>query len=630
MTDNELVFVPFNHILGTASTNVPAYSNTDDEIFSVERHYMHGIFMGIKWQCVEYARRWLLLRKGCVFKNIRCAADIWTQLNNVERVNDGQRFSLKAYPNGSPTIPKPDSFLIYSRSEEQPVGHIAIICDVGPDYIRIAEQNNKFHYWVDDYARQIQLIYKDGLYYVEDEDPIYGWMEIEDNNQLIPLDELGTNSIHPQYQAPPPPGKMERCIIPQKYDSIEVSWLNKEDAAEKFFIENYIKYFQRVDNSSAYLPYYTINPDLLLNVGAASNELHRIFLEATNHVIHDDELLTRFGIPNVFWNRIRNSWINDQNITISGRFDLAFDGKQLKALEYNADVASTLFECAIIQKKWTEAVDFPSTFTTARRLNGVLVNNWKKMKITTRVHLLIDNNNDEILTALYMQNVMKEAGIESKLCIDTDQLYWKDGTVVDSDGQTVQLIWKLWMWDTVFQDYVDVTKERGCDSKNLNKHVDQWKPLNGDHPRISDVLLHDQIKVIEPLWKAITSNRALLPVLWLMYPNHPNLLRCEWNLTNELKHTSFMKKPIVGRCGHNVTLYDVGGESIIAETTGNFSTRDSIYQESFPLKNCDGYHAIISSWIIRRNYAGFCVREDKNIIINNNSPVTPCCIVWED
>jgi glutathionylspermidine amidase/synthetase len=219
---------------------------------------------------------------------------------------------------------------------------------------------------------------------------------------------------------------------------------------------------------------------------------------------------------------------------------------------------------------------------------------------------------------------MKEAGIESKLYVGTDKLYWKDDTIVDNDGETVKLVWKLWMWDTIFQDYIDAAKERGSDNDNSTKH------LNGQHPRISDILLNDQIKVIEPLWKVITSNRALLPVLWLMYPNHPYLLRSEWNLTDELKHTSFVKKPIVGRCGHNVTLYGPGGDSVLAATTGNFSNRDSIYQELFPLRNYDGYHAIIGSWIIRTSCAGFCAREDQSLIISNNSPLTPCCIIWEE
>ena len=29
---------------------------------------------------------------------------------------------------------------------------------------------------------------------------------------------------------------------------------------------------------------------------------------------------------------------------------------------------------------------------------------------------------------------------------------------------------------------------------------------------------------IEPLWKLIMSNKAILPLLWEMFPNHPNLV----------------------------------------------------------------------------------------------------------
>ncbi|CAF4243962.1 unnamed protein product, partial [Adineta steineri] len=69
--------VPFNEIMGYASTNVEAYSNGNDTYTSKENSYLYGIYMGIKWQCVEYSRRWLFIRKGCVFKSIEGAADMW-------------------------------------------------------------------------------------------------------------------------------------------------------------------------------------------------------------------------------------------------------------------------------------------------------------------------------------------------------------------------------------------------------------------------------------------------------------------------------------------------------------------------------------------------------------------------
>jgi trypanothione synthetase/amidase len=192
--------VPYNQVLGIASSNVPAYSNGNDDFFSAERHYVHGIFTGYKWQCVEYARRWLLLRKTCIFRNIGSASDAWHELSNIERVTDGKKIPLVAHSNGSSVLPKKDSLLIYPRSRDLPFGHIAIITEVGRDYIRIAEQNYKFHRWSGNYARQIQLVLKDGGYYMRDYYKISGWMEISGNEQLQPLDELSVEVIRMQLQ----------------------------------------------------------------------------------------------------------------------------------------------------------------------------------------------------------------------------------------------------------------------------------------------------------------------------------------------------------------------------------------------------------------------------------------------
>ncbi len=189
--------VQFGLVLGTASTNVPAYSNGDDSYVSMRHNSLYGVYMGMKWQCVEYARRWLFIRKGCTFKDVDMASDMWYQLSYVERVVDGRHFPLKRYPNGSPTPPKKDSFIIYKQNSVFPVGHVAVIVDVVPGYIRIAEQNYYFDYWRYDYARQISLIFQNGYYYIND-DRIYGWMEIQDNNQLKPLDAATIKIISAQ------------------------------------------------------------------------------------------------------------------------------------------------------------------------------------------------------------------------------------------------------------------------------------------------------------------------------------------------------------------------------------------------------------------------------------------------
>ena len=41
-----------------------------------------------------------------------------------------------------------------------------------------------------------------------------------------------------------------------------------------------------------------------------------------------------------------------------------------------------------------------------------------------------------------------------------------------------------------------------------------------------EMLAHDleEIEMIEPAWKIVLGNKAILPLLWEMYPEHKNLL----------------------------------------------------------------------------------------------------------
>ena len=163
---------------------------------------MHGVYTGFQWQCVEYARRYLLLRKSCTFADVRNACNIWTEIRHVERITDGKEFPLRPVANGSSEPPKKDSLLIYVRSRKMPFGHVAVITNVEDDHVYIAEQNNLFNYWPGDYARRVPLRHRDGLYYIDDEDKLFGWMEIEDNGALKPFEETEKEKILAKYLQP--------------------------------------------------------------------------------------------------------------------------------------------------------------------------------------------------------------------------------------------------------------------------------------------------------------------------------------------------------------------------------------------------------------------------------------------
>ena len=152
--------------------------------------------MGLKWQCVEYARRWTFVRKGAIFPSVEGAKDMWNQLTYVQRVVDQKRYALKRHENGSPYPPRNESYLIYPQQKDMPYGHVSVIVQVLPRAIRVAEQNFYFTYWKHHFAREIPVTLRDGRYYIEDQYQVYGWMEIDDSDKhLKPLDQAMIDTI---------------------------------------------------------------------------------------------------------------------------------------------------------------------------------------------------------------------------------------------------------------------------------------------------------------------------------------------------------------------------------------------------------------------------------------------------
>ena len=68
---------------------------------------------------------------------------------------------------------------------------------------------------------------------------------------------------------------------------------------------------------------------------------------------------------------------------MTGRFDLAFNGKDIKLFEYNADSAwSIIRNMAVILEKWaTELVNFERTFMSGFQIHRILVRNWQQFSI---------------------------------------------------------------------------------------------------------------------------------------------------------------------------------------------------------------------------------------------------------
>jgi glutathionylspermidine synthase len=132
---------------------------------------------------------------------------------------------------------------------------------------------------------------------------------------------------------------------------------------------------------------------------------------------------------------------------------------------------------------------------------------------------------------------------------------------------------------------------------------------------------------IEPPWKAILSNKGILPLLWEMFPGHPNLLPAYFEDDPEAAKldASFVRKPLYSREGANVALI-TGGVTLV-EQQGPYGAEGFVRQAFASLPNFSGQYPVIGSWLIDHAPCGLSIREDENPVTGNTSRFLPHAIL---
>jgi glutathionylspermidine synthase len=129
------------------------------------------------------------------------------------------------------------------------------------------------------------------------------------------------------------------------------------------------------------------------------------------------------------------------------------------------------------------------------------------------------------------------------------------------------------------------------------------------------------VQWIEPAWKMVLSNKGILPILWELFPDHPNLLPAYREDYLFPPGTEYVQKPLLSREGANVTLHSAWRPEIA--TTGDYGEEGFVFQEYAPLPEFDGWHPVIGSWVIGGEAAGMGIRESRTIITDNLSRFVP-------
>ena len=104
--------------------------------------FWNGIYTGIKYQCVELARRYLVIKHDLIFDQVPNAYDIFA-LRSIYDMQGQRLLPWPSHPNRCCHLPQKGSLLIWaSRGHYTPTGHVAVIIRAGDSFVDIIEQND--------------------------------------------------------------------------------------------------------------------------------------------------------------------------------------------------------------------------------------------------------------------------------------------------------------------------------------------------------------------------------------------------------------------------------------------------------------------------------------------------------
>ena len=176
---------PFGTILGE-SHGVLAYSNGGGNFppGADSTNYIGFHMTGTRWQCVEYARRFLILTFNLTFASIPNAYDIW-DLTHWEQIymTTETHVPVVTYENGNSTTPPTIGALLIwpAGSAIGDAGHVAVITGVGSESVHVTEENyddTVMWYGARQWSRTLPLEKSStsGMYTIISPETVLGWM----------------------------------------------------------------------------------------------------------------------------------------------------------------------------------------------------------------------------------------------------------------------------------------------------------------------------------------------------------------------------------------------------------------------------------------------------------------------
>ncbi|MCM1982215.1 glutathionylspermidine synthase family protein [Lyngbya confervoides] len=354
-----------------------------------------------------------------------------------------------------------------------------------------------------------------------------------------------------------------------------------------------------------------------------------------------DRRLATLKIRPEYWQAIKNSWDRTEpveDLSLCTRFDLVVtEDRQIKLIEINGETpllgAETIYQ-------WNWFVDYkrnhqasqaplPSDASQFNEFWEMIAGQWRRIVEDyqikkTGISFLVDENleedqemamqliqilqdevDDQIYVQLvYLRGLQDPQGNVTQRGLGLDEA----GYFIDHVNERIPVLWKMYDWSDIQNDMAN----------------------EGSTEALARRLEAGDVKVIEPLWKQVLSNKGSLAMMWDQFKDsdyRPYLLETylDSNLSPEATKLILgmhVKKPMLGMEGVGTSI-EAGVGALEQRDTLGYGQEGFIIQEYIELPQAFGYHYMVGSWVINDEAAGIVIRGDTSRITGRHCLIIP-------
>ncbi|MGY0557619.1 MULTISPECIES: glutathionylspermidine synthase family protein [unclassified Lysobacter] len=340
------------------------------------------------------------------------------------------------------------------------------------------------------------------------------------------------------------------------------------------------------------------------DIEAATEAVHAMAMALVDEVVESEALLARLAIPASHWDWIRTSW-QGHDPHLYGRLDFAYDGLgPAKLYELNYDTPTSLYEAAYFQWVWLEqqiaAGQLPGGADQYNRIQEYLCEALatlaREQRLASPMHFSsVRESIEDRGTVRYLQDCAEQVGIDTRFVAIEDIGISAEGWFTDSQDYVIRTLFKLYPLEFMMAETFGPNLDAG------------------------------RIQLVEPAWKAVLSNKGILPLLWERHRGHPNLLESRFDDAGGEVPRGWVRKPLHSREGANIELVAIDGTRLTSD--GPYDDGPAILQAHHPLPDFDGQFPLVGSWVIADQAAGMGLREDATAITQDTSRFVPHAII---